>query len=92
MEEIKFENGSIIELRPSENVTRGKGVWATPIDCPEHIKIAAQTFDDRIEFRAYNMNTERGQIAPFYFKDGESPASMHIKQLHIVKNLIKKVE
>jgi hypothetical protein len=89
---IKFENGNVIEPMKSDNVTRGKGVWAIPVNVPNHVELASQTFEDRIEFRAYNKLTEQGEIAPFYFKDGEAPVMSNIKKLHIVENLIKKVQ
>jgi hypothetical protein len=92
IDKIKLENGSTIQPLLSENVTRGKGVWATPVSVPDYVELASQTFEDRIEFRAYNKDTRYGEIAPFYFKEGESPAMEHIKQLHIIENLIKKVQ
>jgi hypothetical protein len=91
-EKIEFDNGSFIEPMPSENVIRGNGVWAVPIDCPDYIKLDSKFFDDRIEFRAINTITGKEFIAPFYFKEDESSAMMSLKHLHIIKNLIKKAQ
>lgn len=85
---IKLENGNTIQPVHFENVTRGKGVWATSIKKPDHIDLSAETYQDRIEFRGYNTKTLQGRIAPFYFKEGESPAMSHIKQLQVIENLI----
>lgn len=87
---IKLENGSTIEPMPSENNT--SGIRATLINKPDHIELASETFEDRIEFRAFNTITREGRIAPFYFKEDESPAMSHIKQLRVIENLVNKVK
>lgn len=92
IEKINFENGSVIKLMPSEDATRGKGVRAIPIDVPDHVIFTGRVFDDRIEFKAYNTITKQEGIAPFYFKEGESPAMEHIKISYVTENLIKKVQ
>ena len=69
-----------------ENVRR-----ATIIDKPEHIEIAAQLFEDRIEFRAYNTETRYGEMATFYFNNTITPGYEETVKSHLIKTIIKNV-
>lgn len=62
------------------------------IDCPKHVRLSSENFDDHIEFKGLNINTNKELVKPFYYNSDEDTGMSNLKKLNIIKRLIKELK
>lgn len=82
-----------MEVKRMDNVVLFPNmVRAIPIECPSHVKLFSNPYDDKLEFCALNTLTSNGKVSSFYYSSDDSEAMMKLKIDMVISNLIKSVQ